>query len=158
MIKKLFKTLHKTLAIYWVFNEIFKIWLLKHRKQNTFGKNRVHFLLKESTAIDKPSPSINILFENYTCTILDVITFVFYLEITVNLKYPSLWKYMYIDIFIFVKIDYMKYIFERIFFDFVLHYNLLTNIKKYSRGNILLKTIYLLCIQKPKKNHNKFYF
>lgn len=45
----------------------------------------------------------------------------------------------------------MKYIFERIFFDFVLHYNLLTNIKKYSRGNILLKTIYLLCIQKQKK-------
>lgn len=45
----------------------------------------------------------------------------------------------------------MKYIFERIFFDFVLHYNLLTNIKKYSRWNILLKTIYLLCIQKQKK-------
>lgn len=54
----------------------------------------------------------------------------------------------------------MNHILERIF-DFVLHYNLLTNIKKYSRGNILLKTIYLLCIQKPKKEkkyHNKFYF
>lgn len=158
MIKKLFKTLHKTLAIYWVFNEIFKIWLLKHRKQNTFGKNRVHFLLKESTAIDQPSPSINILFKNYTCTNSwrNHVCFLFgnngQFKISITLKVHVYW---YIHI---CKNRLHEYIFERIFFDFVLHYNLLTNIKKYSRGNILLKTIYLLCIQKPKKNHNKFYF